>query len=69
MKQITVKMTTTTSVNFGGLPVDHVLEHIARKAHEALESLSMFRNESGIENNNVDLAECALCNILDTLGD
>lgn len=69
MKQITVKTTTTTSVNFGGLPVDHVLEHIARKAHEALESLSMFRNESGIENNNVDLAECALYNILDTLGD
>ena len=69
MKQITVKTTTTTSVKFGGLPVDHVVEHIARKAHEALESLSMLRNESGIEYNNVDLAECALCNILDTLGD
>ena len=69
MKQVTVKTITTTSVDFGGIPVDHVLEHIARKAHEALESLSMFRNESGIEDNNVELAECALCNILDTLGD
>lgn len=69
MKQVTVKTITTTSVDFGGIPVDHVLEHIARKAHEALESLSMFRNESGIEDNNVELAECALCNILDTLSD
>ncbi len=69
MKQVTIKTTTTTSVDFGGVDIDHVLAHIARKAHEALESLSIFRNESGIQNDNVELAECALCNILDTLGD
>lgn len=71
MKHLKVTTTTTSSteVTIGGRNVDDFLSELCEIAHDALISLSVYRQEHDLPDDEFDTIEGPLCHMLDLMDD
>lgn len=69
MKHLKVTTTTTSSteVTIGGRNVEDVLTELCGIAHDALISLSIYRQEHNLPDDEFDTIEGPLCKLLDLM--
>lgn len=62
-------ITIETEVSIGGENVNDFLKEVCGLAHEALERLSIYRNDHNLPDDEFDGIEGKFCALLDKLGD
>ena len=67
--KVTTTTTSSTEVTIGGRNVDDFLSELCEIAHDALISLSVYRQEHDLPDDEFDTIEGPLCRILDLMDD